>query len=311
MLRTDVVRALSATFVQVNALSILENARSDAVAASTGEIALCDRIRERSILAITKAREQELRAKRVYLDVKAKRKNLENDLLEADNLRSSRKSDQDVLIAMKDSLIEEKSSKRNCLRQLGECPPTDDSIAVSLPSLPNLHVDEKQEEEIQSERSEDDDRKRKRSAVMPPNQSPGPIKKRRTQVEEAGAQAGMSSERTEANKVNYSSEGKWLYEEGHAFFFGLQHHAISRVRGRLMIVASCRLKYPLARIMCLHYGWANEVRDILPQPVMAQNLLSELRLHDSFDVWPLLVPKEDRVSNGVMSSRGGGDSVFA
>jgi hypothetical protein len=308
-LRAEVVRALRAAYVQVNALSILESARSDAVAESSHEIDLSDRIRERSKLAVKDATERELRAKRVFLDLKAEREKLERALLEAGTLCSSRKSDQDELVAMEDRILDEKSNKRKCLLDMGERPPPCDSGPVCLPPVPDLQDDERESEEEQADR-----KKRKRSSVMPPTiaaGSPGPeIKKRRmaSEEDEDGAPAAASPEcGGEASQVADLSEGKWLFEEGHAVFFGLCQHAVDRVRGRLMIVAACRLKFPLACIMCLHYGWANEVRDITPRPDMANQRLCELRLREaqgwqrsSSTVEPLLIPKEEWVPTRVI-----------
>eukprot|EP00946_MAST-07B_sp_MAST-7B-sp1_P000171 g171.t1 len=300
-LREDVVRALNDTFTQLNALSILESARADAVAEAAQEIELCDRIRNRSERAVKEAWEKELHAKRLYLDLRSKRKKLGRALREAHVLQDVRASEKDKLIALKGIFEDEKSRKRKSLLKLGEQPPCDSGGLFLPPSEDVVNTtisDEESSGAGHDHASNTSKTKRKRSIAMLESSSSIPPEKKRRTLPNQSADTEASFSKSKGTSLEQDSlEAKWLFEEGHSYFYGLRQHPVDRVRGRLMIVTACRLNFPLAKIMCMHYGWSNEVRNITPQPDLAKRQLYELyatndRPNTDIDSLVLLLAKE-------------------
>ena len=84
--------------------------------------------------------------------------------------------------------------------------------------------------------------------------------------------------------------GKWLFEEGHSYYWGINVHKVNQMLGRLMIVTARRLGYRPARAMCLHYGWSNEVRNITPNYDKSRRILCQLQLKKGYDFKIVLLP---------------------
>jgi TPR repeat protein len=55
--------------------------------------------------------------------------------------------------------------------------------------------------------------------------------------------------------------GQWLYEEGMAYWLGLNFKKFDRKRGRLMVEASASSGFPLAVAECHCWGWNGMERD--------------------------------------------------
>ena len=107
---------------------------------------------------------------------------------------------------------------------------------------------------------EDAEARSSSSSSASPSSSVGSKRGRSSSSSSTSSSSSSSSSRTSKRQKKDDSTmaehaGRWLYEEGCAYFFGSNFNKIDQKRGRSMIEASASSGFPMAVAECHYAGW--------------------------------------------------------